>query len=226
MKPEAGYGAVELRVAVAEDPAVGRVEPVPTMVSRRHDADHGSLQVQAPRRSVELGLTEREDPAVGSDEPVTARARHVAIGERAGSRRGVRRRPRRGDDVAALVDHVDRGERGGTRIDRVVLHVAERCRPEVGEGGLRTANCQGQLLDPFGRVAGTVVGDRNRDGAPRAHVGDRNVSSLPGLSFEMEAVMESPGETPPIVTGGAGYSSYQAKYAWIRPRCPAQCRSE
>ena len=73
MEPEAGYGAVELRVAVAEDPAVGGVEPVPAVVRRGHDTDHRPLQAQAPCRSIELGLTEGEDPAVGAHEPVPTR---------------------------------------------------------------------------------------------------------------------------------------------------------
>ena len=82
MEPEAGYGPVELGVAVAEDSRRRRRRASSRRGRRRHNADHGSLQVQAPGRPVELGLTEGEDPAVGADQPVAARARHVGVGER------------------------------------------------------------------------------------------------------------------------------------------------
>ncbi len=82
MEPDSGYGAVVLGVAVGEDPAVGRIEPVAAMVCRGHYADNRPLQVQAPGRSVELGRAEAEDAAVGPDEPVAALARHVGVGER------------------------------------------------------------------------------------------------------------------------------------------------
>ena len=57
-------GTVELRVAKAEDPSIGRVEPVPAVVSGRHNADDGALEPEAPGRPVELGRAEAEDPAV------------------------------------------------------------------------------------------------------------------------------------------------------------------
>jgi hypothetical protein len=43
IEPEPGYGAVELGVAVGEDPAVRRIEPVAAVVRRGHDADDRPL---------------------------------------------------------------------------------------------------------------------------------------------------------------------------------------
>src|SRR5271167_799378 len=60
MEADSGYRSVELGVSIAEDAAVRGVEPVPAVVGRGHDADHGELQVQAPGRPVELGLTKGE----------------------------------------------------------------------------------------------------------------------------------------------------------------------
>ena len=75
MEPEARNGAVELRIAVAEDPAVGCIEPVATVVFSRNDANDGPLELDAAGRAVELCGPEAEDAAVRSDEPIAVGGR-------------------------------------------------------------------------------------------------------------------------------------------------------
>ena len=93
VQPEAGNGAVERRVAEAEDAPVGGDEPVPVPGGGRRDPDHRTLQMDAPRGAVERGRAEREDAAVRADQP-------VAVGGRL-HREGLRV-PRRAEVVRAL----------------------------------------------------------------------------------------------------------------------------
>ena len=84
MEPEPGYGAVVLGVAVGEDAAIGRVEPIAAVVRCRHYADDRALQVQAPGGSVELGRAEAEDAAVRADQPIAPLARRMESVNEAG----------------------------------------------------------------------------------------------------------------------------------------------
>ena len=70
--------AVEHGVAVVEDPAVGRHQPVAAAVGRGRHPDDGLL-VQAARRAVEHGVAVVEDPAVGGHQPVAAAVGVAAI---------------------------------------------------------------------------------------------------------------------------------------------------
>ncbi len=48
-EPESWDGPAEGRIAEAEYPTVRSHQPVATLVGRRRDADHGTLELKAPR---------------------------------------------------------------------------------------------------------------------------------------------------------------------------------
>ena len=62
VEPEAAGAAVELRVAVGEDAAVGGHQPVAAAVGRRRHADHGLVQTDAPRAAVECASPKLNTP--------------------------------------------------------------------------------------------------------------------------------------------------------------------
>ena len=62
--------AVELRIAVVEDPTVGGHEPVAAGIERSRHAHDGLVQVDATRGTVEVGVAVVEDPSVGGHQPV------------------------------------------------------------------------------------------------------------------------------------------------------------
>ena len=61
---------MELRVAEAEDPAVGRHQPIALAVGGRGHSDYRFVEPHCPGGAVEFRVTEAEDAAVGGDEPV------------------------------------------------------------------------------------------------------------------------------------------------------------
>ncbi len=65
------------RVAVGEDAAVRRHEPVPVAVGRRRHAHDGGVEVLAPHGPEEAGVAVGEHPAVRRHQPVA-----VAVGRR------------------------------------------------------------------------------------------------------------------------------------------------
>ena len=109
-------------VAVREDAAVGRDQPVALTGRCRCHADDRLVEQQAARRAVELGVAEREDAAVGRDQPV-AEARRCRghaddlVVERDAGGRAVRRGVA-GEDAAVGRDHPITGGRGFRGVDR------------------------------------------------------------------------------------------------------------
>jgi hypothetical protein len=59
-------------VAVVEDPAVGRDEPVPQTIWRAGHAHDRLVQWVAASRAEEPGVAEVEGPIIGRDQPVPA----------------------------------------------------------------------------------------------------------------------------------------------------------
>ena len=73
-------GPIERGVAVVEETAVGRTEPVPTSIRHWRHPDDRLIEVDVAGRAVEHRITLGEDPAVRSDQPVApavGRRRHA-----------------------------------------------------------------------------------------------------------------------------------------------------
>ena len=142
--------AVELRVAVGEDAAVGRHEPVAVAVGGRCHADDRLVECDRPGRAVELRVSVGEDATVGGHQPVA-----LPIGRRCDRDDGMVERQAGGRTV------------GGRRAE--VPHAALGVgQPEVVRGDA------GQALDAASRVVagrGSVAGRGGKDDESNAEQG-------------------------------------------------------
>ena len=132
-------------VAVAEDAAVGRDQPVPVSVGGRGHADDGPVEPERTGRAEEPSVAETEDAAVGADQPVAA-----AVGrgddpddrrvQRNGQRPVVVRGAERPHGAVGFGLPVTRPVRHGGHADRLVPAISdERLLPRHGDIGGRAA---------------------------------------------------------------------------------------
>ena len=180
----AAHGAVERRVAEAEDAAVGGHHPVALAVGSRGHADDRRVEPQRARRPVEPRVAEAEDATVGGHQPVAVavgRGGHADDGcvERARERPVVLRRAEGGDRAVGLdlpipgpVAHRRDVDRSRRRLDRArhlapgQRHVAGRRARTDQDGGDGAARVPGgRERRPHGedRRAGGAVGELVQD---------------------------------------------------------------
>ena len=150
-------GAVELRVAVGEDAAVGGHQPVAVAARAGRHAHDGRVQVEGAGRAVELRVAVREDAAVGRHQPVAAavgRRRHPHDGlvQMDAARRAVEVGVAEAEDaavgghqpVAAAVG------RGGHAHDRLVEVLPAHGAEEAGVAVVEDAAVGGHEPVPVG----------------------------------------------------------------------------
>ena len=118
--------AVEPGVAVIEDAAVGRHEPVAALARHGGHADDGLVQGEAARAAAEV-LAEREDASVGGDRQVSAqRAGRSLAGPEwiAAADEPAQRRVVVELGPSACLDGVERARAGHLEVLHDALHVA------------------------------------------------------------------------------------------------------